>query len=379
MKQADGTLPSVRSDAVDHEFATFRGATRFPALDGLRAVSIVMVLTSHLHDPFWSVFNGALGVTMFFVISGFLITTLLLREEDRNGRVSLKSFYIRRFFRIVPLYFLALGLAAVLVLGFGQGQGGDNFLQRLPLLATFNGEFAGTGTFSHSWSLGIEEKFYIVWPALAFAVPFIRSRLGQVLAIAVPAAMLASFIPWTGYLGIYMPILGGCALAVAMHHRRSFAAVHALANPWVSSVLFVGALAFSFVETVQPLQDQSRYAHVAFGTLVLLAVPGTLIRGGWQQRFLSLPPIVYYGNLAYGIYLFHPFVGELIDRVIEPGQTQPLLVAVRFAGMVVGSLLVAWVLKRTIEQPLIEYGRRLTKRRPAPGHVDPDPAAATRK
>ena len=110
------------------------------------------------------------------MISGFLITTLLLREEERAGRASLWRFYTRRVFRIFPLYFFALAVFSALVLLFRLGNDPDAFAERLPLLATYNGEFAGSGTFSHSWSLGIEEKFYLVWPLLAFGCLAIRRR-----------------------------------------------------------------------------------------------------------------------------------------------------------------------------------------------------------
>lgn len=337
-----------------------------------------MVLTSHMHDPMWSFWNGALGVTLFFVISGFLITTLLLREEDRTGRVMLSGFYIRRVFRIIPLYVLALGVTTVLVVGFGLGEGGADFLERLPLLATFNGELAGGGTFAHSWSLGIEEKFYILWPLLAFAVPMIRSNLGKVLAIALPAAVAMSFFPATGYFGIYMPIIGGCALAVAMHYRRSFGFIFRMAHPLLSVPLFVLMLLFAAVEEAIPIQDQWQNAHVTFGIIAVLATPGVLIRDGWQRRALSSPAIVYYGDHAYGIYLFHPFVGEVIDRLITPGQEDIVPVLTRFVLMFVLSFAIAWVLKLLIETPLIKVGRRLTKSKLAIGKVHADPAVSVR-
>lgn len=312
-------------------------------------------------------------MTIFFGISGFLITTLLLREEDRHDRVSLKNFYIRRAFRIAPLYFLALALTTALVLGFGLGEGGDNFLDRLPLLATFNGEFAGSGTFSHSWSLGIEEKFYIVWPLLAFGIPLLRRHIGWILLLLVPLTAIASFVPWTGYLGIYMTILGGCALAVAMHYRNSFRVVRVLASPWLSTIFFAGMIVFILFGTDFPIQDVSRYAHVVFGVLALLALPGVLVRDGWQQRLLSLRFIVFYGGLAYGIYLFHPFVGDVIDRIIEPGQTSPLLVTARFLTMISASFAFALILKATVETPFIRMGRRMTSPAPAPATVEADP------
>lgn len=364
----------MRSIAADREFDSFRAARRFPGLDGLRALSILLVLTSHMHDPVWSFFAGGFGVTIFFGISGFLITTLLLREEDRHGRVSLKNFYIRRVFRILPLYFLALALTFVLVVGLGLGEGGSNFLDRLPLLVTFNGEFAGSGTFSHSWSLGIEEKFYILWPLLAFGFMPIRRRLGVVLAVAAPAAAVMSYVPWTGYVGIYFPILAGCALAVAMHSRRTFDFAYVLSGRWVGMLAFVAMIAMLGLNRYVPFQDQSNYAHVMFAVFALLAMPGVLIGQGWQRRLLSLRPVVYYGNLAYAIYLFHPFVGDVIDRVIPAGQESLTLSGVRFAAMVVISFAVAWVLRVIVEQPMIRLGRRLTSPTPRPGQVEADPA-----
>jgi peptidoglycan/LPS O-acetylase OafA/YrhL len=214
-------------------WADYRATRRWPQLDGLRSVSILMVLASHMHDPMWNWIRGGRGVTLFFVISGFLITTLLLREEERTGAVSLRGFYIRRIFRIVPLYAAALLLATVLVLGLGLGEGTSNFTERLPLLATFNGEFAGTGTFSHSWSLGIEEKFYVIWPLL-IALPLARRRLGGVLAVLVPVAAIAAFVPGVGYFGIYAPIVTGCALAVVMHYEPTYAFVQHLARPQIA-------------------------------------------------------------------------------------------------------------------------------------------------
>src|SRR5690606_33976224 len=105
----------------------FLAVRYWPALDGLRAVSILLVVLFHTTDPVWQVIDGRMGVTLFFVISGFLITTLLLREEERRGQVSLRGFYIRRIFRIAPLYYLALGATLVLVLAMGVGERTDGF------------------------------------------------------------------------------------------------------------------------------------------------------------------------------------------------------------------------------------------------------------
>lgn len=356
--------------AAYSEFSTSR---RFPALDGLRALSIVMVLTAHMHDQLWLGFNGALGVTLFFGISGFLITSLLLREKHRTGSVSLSGFYLRRIFRIVPLYALALLVVSVLVLGFGLGSGGGNFLARLPLLATFNGEFAGSGTFSHSWSLGIEEKFYIIWPIFAFFVPFVKSHLLQATIVLFPLTLLASFTPGVGYFGIYTAIVGGCLMAILMNSPHYFRFVFPLVRRVPATTAFVLLILYTLGGSqIIPIDDQSRYAHAFFSVLVVITLPGMVAGNGPLRWFFSRRPFVYYGQHAYGIYLFHPLVIELVDYVIRAGQNSTALALARFALVFVGSFAVAGILKRWFEDPLIKIGRSLTKSKLPVGSVSTD-------
>ena len=97
--------------------AAYWGESYFPALDGVRAVCILLVMFNHVHEPMPLWVQGRIGVDIFFVLSGFLITTLLLRERERHGNVSLKGFYTRRFFRIVPVY----ALVVVIYLGDRAG------------------------------------------------------------------------------------------------------------------------------------------------------------------------------------------------------------------------------------------------------------------
>ncbi len=148
---------------------------RIPSLDGLRAISIILVVIGHWgatdagsHVPLWlmSIFgNGSLGVTVFFVLSGFLITTLLVKEYGATGRVSIKDFYIRRAFRIWPAFYALLGCVAVL--------GAFHAIQ------VTRGELLSSGLYfwnyypygkcyflAHTWSLSVEEQFYVLWPLL---------------------------------------------------------------------------------------------------------------------------------------------------------------------------------------------------------------------
>ena len=151
---------------------SFRAHRRIPSLDGLRGVSIWAVLSAHiathfrigvLQHPFvrmLSSASGYFGVTVFFVISGFLITILLLDERERTGAVSLKSFYRRRAVRILPAFLLYAGI----VIYFGQ----PTVMQQLYAL-TFTTSFAFEQAYrplQQLWSLSVEEQFYLVWPLL---------------------------------------------------------------------------------------------------------------------------------------------------------------------------------------------------------------------
>jgi peptidoglycan/LPS O-acetylase OafA/YrhL len=180
------------------------------------------------------------------------------------------------------------------------------------------------------------------------------------IGLMVSASILASFTPGLGYFGIYAPILCGCVVALLMNGTRSFVIAYWFANPLVATILLIATLAFGFLNLPSWLQDESRYGHAAFGIIAAMSLPGFLLRKGVQRRLFSFPSVVRYGQHAYGIYLFHPFCLELIDRAITPGQAGGPLILARFVLVVATSFAVAWLLKKWFEDPLIAIGRRLT-------------------
>ena len=146
---------------------------RLPSLDGWRALSILLVLASHSHyvanyppalDPiFFRLLTGDLGVRCFFIISGFLISWLMLGEYDSEGRVSLRHFYIRRVLRILPVYFAFLGILGCLSLFTPFKQTMVNWIGNLTFTTNI---VESSWTSGHLWSISIEEQFYLVWPVL---------------------------------------------------------------------------------------------------------------------------------------------------------------------------------------------------------------------
>jgi peptidoglycan/LPS O-acetylase OafA/YrhL len=138
---------------------------RIPSLDGVRALSVGLVILFHLHPGplpvLWRVSYGLLGVRVFFVISGFLITKLLLAERNRHGRIDLKSFYARRFIRIAPAYCTFLLVMAIVSLTGALIVKGVYFAYAAFYLTDL---LRAPGTLGHTWSLSVEEQFYLLWP-----------------------------------------------------------------------------------------------------------------------------------------------------------------------------------------------------------------------
>lgn len=360
----------------------FRALRRFPALDGLRAIAALMVVMFHFGGSDWRWLSGHSGVHIFFVLSGFLITTLALREEDRSGRISFLDFYVRRLFRIVPVYLVVLIAMALYYAPpgalFSDLNGG------MPYYLTFMNEFSTFGTFTISWTLGIEQKFYLVWPLVAFAagaIPLGR-RIGVTVGL-IAAAVVAAVLSRDLYIH-YVPILIGCLLAILAHHPRGFAVIRPLTHPVVGTALVIG-----FVGVQLALGP----AYHAFGEVkvipwyalcVALMLPGLLARSP-GTRLLSTRVLGFIGERSYSLYLLQVLAGVAVlwlvkvgnqvlgtGFVLNYGNTRAILVAIVALAM-------ADVLYRLVEQPFIRLGRRIvTWRRarlePSAGHR-PAPAA----
>src|SRR5664279_3942103 len=183
-------------------------ARRIPCLDGIRAVAILMVLLGHSSDEL-SIFAGPIhtlevsrvGVSIFFVLSGYLITRLLVEEQERGGSISLKAFYIRRFFRIVPACYVYL--TCILI----AGRLGYATVPRSGILPAYlfvwNYSPQAEGWFyAHTWSLSMEEQFYLVWPPLLAALGRARGlRLAAAIILIAPASRLVTYALFPSYRG----------------------------------------------------------------------------------------------------------------------------------------------------------------------------------
>ncbi|MFS8100810.1 acyltransferase [Lentzea alba] len=352
--------------------AQFLALRRFPALDGLRAIAAVMVVFSHYGGHKWAPYAGWLGVHLFFVISGFLITTLALREEDRNGRVSVRNFWIRRIFRLMPVYYVVLG--ATVLLYFLRGEFHTARVDEvLPYYLTFNNEYIAAGhIFGHSWTLAIEQKFYIVWPVIAFALgamPFGRRLSVAFGAIGLlVAAMVVPFYSWGT--PSYIVILMGCVLAIMMHYRRGFAVMKYLTHPAAGFLFMAGLVVMHFTAMEWLAAFGSDTALIlVYGVCVFLLLPG-IFNGGWLAKFLSLAPMRFIGERSYGLYLVQQLAAIVLMAVMPMFKVERTLSAI---AVTIVSLMIADMLYRWVEQPMIEVGRKLINRISKPKKRAPEP------
>ncbi|WP_103353685.1 acyltransferase [Amycolatopsis sp. CA-128772] len=353
---------------------------RFPALDGVRAVAAVLVVVFHYGGPNWERANGWIGVHLFFVLSGYLITTLALREEDRSGRVSLAEFYIRRAFRILPVYYVVIGVVVVFAYFRGLGLRHSGIVSALPWNVAFVGEYHQMALFGQAWTLGVEQKFYLVWPLLAFgfgALGFVK-RLS--LAVGLVAIMLA-LIPFMPYAGAYSPILIGCTLAIVLHHRKGFAALRAFTHPGTGLVVAAALIAVQtqFGEIAAFLHDDGgSITGTGYILLAALLVPSLVAGRGPLAWILSRRPMRFVGERSYSLYLMQGVVALALAGAIPQFAPHRTLtaVAVTIAGLLAADLLYRWV-----EVPMIDVGRRIIARRRAkkitPSPEVTEPALAT--
>ena len=286
-----------------------------PALDGLRAVAIVMVLLSHAHAP---LFEGAFyGVDLFFVLSGYLITLLLLQEIDRTGHISYWQFYRRRFYRLMPalLFFLAAYcLFAPLLWPDLDDVYSDALVSALYLADYGIAFFDQPNTLLHMWSLSVEEHFYLIWPPL-LAVLVHRTPRGQLWRVILGLVVLgwAWRLLWVvqgqQFYEIFFRfdtrstgLLTGALLAALVREQPQwFLALRARLPHFMWLVLAVPLL----MEQAWDDMNAMVWGMTVVEWATALVLIGVMVPRGPLYQMLSAKPLVVIGKLSYGIYLWH--------------------------------------------------------------------------
>ena len=316
-----------------------------PALDGLRALSVIAVIC--YHAGFTWMHGGFVGVEVFFVVSGYLITALLLDERDRSRRTNLPQFWLRRARRLLPALFMMLMVTAVWAMIAGRAAERAQLRRDLPWAIFYAGNWgqiiggvpywsADPPLLRHLWSLGVEEQWYLLWPLLFVVLstlPLRRRAVAVVLAAASLAAMIAMFWlhangPGPIHSGIgafdgadrinfmYLATFTRCAgllLGAAAAHvwrpwRWSRVARHPATNVPLLDAAGGGAVAGLFVIacSVSILDGYVYQWLLALVSILSLVAVLTAVHPGasWHRAALSLPPLVAIGRRSYGLYLW---------------------------------------------------------------------------
>jgi peptidoglycan/LPS O-acetylase OafA/YrhL len=370
----------VRIDAAPSTVADRRPGVgsrkRLRPLDGLRALAIGLVFAEHFGG--WRA--GTLGVDVFFVLSGYLITGLLVEEHDTRGRVSFRSFYSRRALRLMPAYLTMVGVTFVAVAMIGSDQSAKVVRQGLTQSLTYTGNIAtalgrwdneAPRLWEFTWSLAAEEQFYLVWRiVLVFALRWARnSRRRALLAPALLALFLVS-VGWSFHL-----VAGNASvmrIAVAPDTRSSALLLGCALSLWESSArakgtgslrarrfaLWAGMATGVAVLVFFPSEDTYAQARLS----PLIAVASVLLifgltgeartRRSMTAAVLGSPPLAFLGKLSYSLYLYNVLAILLIEWAQQYGPLQMTSALARCAALVTAVAL-ALLSYQGIEKPFL--------------------------
>jgi peptidoglycan/LPS O-acetylase OafA/YrhL len=355
-----------------------RAPFEIPSLDGVRAVSFLIVFLAHAGVPY---IPGGFGVTVFFFLSGYLITTLLRREAEENGGISFKLFYLRRAVRILPPFYTVLALALTLsMIGLlpgdiswpGLAAQALHYANYWVVWYGWDGLLGGTGVY---WSLAVEEHFYLLFPAL-YAL-LVQLRVTPRWQHAVLLGLCVVVFLWRSHLVFNLGIIGdrtyiasdtrfdsmlfGCALAVWGNPVLDLpSSTKPNVWEWLAVLGGVGLLLVSFLFRDPAFRESARYSIQGIGLYPLFFVavryPKLLL-----TRFLNWKPVRFVGTLSYSLYLVHQVAIYVVEMQAGAGVWQGAL-ALLISG------LLSWSIYRLIEAPCAKLRRRLsaTARRPMP-------------
>ncbi|WP_395747007.1 acyltransferase family protein [Prosthecobacter sp.] len=354
----------------------FVGSNYIPSLDGWRALCIILVLGSHAvrvagfpaewKDAVTLVFDGNLGVRCFFIISGFLITTLLLREFHATGAIDLRGFYLRRVLRIFPVYFAFLGVVALLEWFTVFDQPAVQWVH----LLTFTTNFTARGNWptGHTWSLACEEQFYLLWPSLMI---FLRltswgGRVGLVVAAPIllaPLCRVATYLevfPGNVLFGMFSllnyqdSLAIGCLLAyfhpalserlasAQRIHLALVAAAAILVPLWLSSTHRFGILTVPLGPTFQGL---------GMAALISLSARRSDF---FVIRWLNWRPVIWLGILSYSLYIWQQLF--CTDPALFGWQGKAPFTVNTWIGWAIVAACMSYFL---LEKPLLQWRKRL--------------------
>jgi peptidoglycan/LPS O-acetylase OafA/YrhL len=349
-----------------------------PQLDALRTIAVLLVIVSHWfsHQHFLNRYtsNGILGVTLFFVLSGFLITGILLKNKnsiDQGGSVksAYKTFYIRRSLRIFPIYYLLLVILIILNIPVVY----EGFNWHLLYLSNFyfwiKGEFAGN--LSHFWSLAVEEQFYLFWPTVIFFVP--RKKLVATFFLCIIGSTLFRIFLFSppNHMGRFLMPASldsfciGALLAYGQQYSKHW--YQWLLNKAAVLITAVAGLYIAY-SVLHPKLDfpSNDYFFLSFYFLLISVLFGLVIMKcsvGIRNKFLAPvlnnKVLIFLGKISYGLYLYHNFIPYFYNIKVPEVLSPVSIYIAQFARLLVlvGVSSLSWYL---IERPLLKLKERFS-------------------
>lgn len=306
---------------MKHNYESYLQKKHFLNLDGLRGISIMLVIWHHAENHATVPLNyGFLGVDLFFIISGFLIVTLLLREKRKTNDILLKSFYVRRFLRIFPLYYASLFLIFIYAFLAGSQAIFTSIFTDFPKAFFYvSNWFPMVSMLSITWSLSAEEQFYSLWPWVEkYAQKYVVFFLGLLLLVLIGIQVFHQF----GFLqntpsflaeASFTPIFLGVGLAHLLDSEKSYNVVSSIfSSPWapVTVLLMLSGL---FYYSISDISGIPRLIfHLCFTALVAISV---VKEQSLYGSFLQWKPLARIGVVSYGMYLLHLIALHLVNKI----------------------------------------------------------------
>ena len=372
MKDRPTRMPQQTPSSLSRELrGKVSTSSNIPALDAIRGVAALMVVVAHTIGPRQL---GSMGVAVFFVLSGFLITWLLVKESDKTGRISLRDFYIRRALRIFPAFYVfwVVCIAAAALRG-----------DRIPWTETwfcflYMGDYysavahATDSIMGICWSLGVEEKFYLLWPFVFARLHLNPTKLLKVAGLFIAALWLYRV---TSTLALSLPrdylryafesrfdnILFGCVLALGLKLGKLDLLLKAVERiPILPICLAASLLGLTFLEE----RAGSKYHYILGMTLDSAIIAVMLIQfvymaslRGWN--WLNHPVLKFFGRISYSLYLYHIVVIATVFHYLPN-----LRLRLAYPLVLAGSVLAAYTSYQLIEKPFLKLKDRFAPNAP---------------
>jgi peptidoglycan/LPS O-acetylase OafA/YrhL len=407
--------PSQKASSEDAATTGATSGVHLPALDGVRGLAILMVLLYHFvaqttaTNQFeatvnWVLGFGFLGVDLFFILSGFLITGILY--DAQAGPDYFRNFYMRRVLRIFPLYYGVLAVVFFVVPAVPAFRGSEiaslrehqgwAWLYAVNVYLSIKGDWA-LSYIEHFWSLGVEEHFYFVWP---FVVWFLAGKPRVLMRVALSVAVLALVARvWATHLGVSLvattvltpfqldALLLGGFLAVWLRQPGGEAALKRAVAPMAlgaCALLLLQLGIHHLTESGLAVMRSLRYGafHVLFASLLLQAL--AMPRTRFPASFFCSRPMVALGKYSYGLYVYHHFLSYYFAKhgtefaLARAVGSHTLAVALQAVGGIAASMAVAWVSYEFFEKYFLRLKRFWpSSRGPVAGRGRSTPASGT--